>query len=57
MSRVCLVNFLVLEIYKEVWTVKYENILKYLKKCGIMNATKVAEDVGVLENVKSRTTQ
>jgi hypothetical protein len=57
MSRVCLANFLVLEIYEEVWTVKYENILKYFKKCEIMNATKVAEDGGVLENVKSRTTQ
>jgi hypothetical protein len=52
-SRVSLVNFLVLEIYEEAWTVKYENIVKYFKKRKIMNATDVAEDVAVLEKVKS----
>ena len=57
MSRVFLVNFLVLEIYEEAWTVKYKIIVKYFKKHEIMNATDVAEDVVVLEKVKSRTAQ
>jgi hypothetical protein len=55
-SRVFLINFLVLEIYEEAWTVKYENIVKYFKKREIINVTNVAEDVVVLEKVKSRTT-
>jgi hypothetical protein len=46
-ARVFLVNFLVLEICEEAWTVKYENIEKYFKKHEIMNATDVPEDAVV----------
>jgi len=44
-SRIFLVSFLVLEIYEETWTVKYENIVKYFKRQEIMSATDVAEDL------------
>lgn len=48
MSRILLVSFLVLEIYEETRTVKYENIVKYFKRHEIVSATDVADDVVLL---------